>query len=158
MSVVLRFTQFAIPCVGLAYYVGRPWRWFSWHPMLMSLAFVAAAGSGILVKRKGGRVNTITHGGMMVGALALALGGWYIIYEQKKMLGKPHNTSWHSWQGLSAIGGYAAGAASGVAGLHPDFGLLRTHKKFRLTHKLASRAATIAALVATASGYLKLAV
>ena len=84
----------AVPCVGLTYYIGRPWRWFSWHPLLMTLAFIAAAGSGILVKRKGGRVNTILHGSAMVFAFVLAMLGWYVIREQKKMLGKPHNTSW----------------------------------------------------------------
>lgn len=47
------------------------------------LAFCAAAGTGVLTKHKGGRENTIIHGNMMLLALTLALGGWYVIYEQK---------------------------------------------------------------------------
>ena len=146
----------AAPCFVFAFYIGRPWRWFSWHPLLMSLAFVAAAGSGIMVKRRGGRVNTITHGYFMIGAFVLAMGGWYVIYEQKKMLGKPHNTSWHSWQGVVACIGYGLGGAVGLAALHPDFGAWRTSKRIRLLHKLASRASTAAALAAIATGYSKL--
>lgn len=72
---------FALPCAGLAAYIGSPWRWFSWHPLLMMLAFVAAAGSGILTKQKGGRENTIMHGYCMIFALLLSLGGWYVIYQ-----------------------------------------------------------------------------
>ena len=101
----------------------------------MTLAFVAAAGSGILTKRKGGRVNTIVHGYTMLGAFVMALGGWYVIYQQKVMLGKHHNTSWHSWQGLLAIGGYLLGGTLGLCALHPDFGQWRTSKRVRLVHK-----------------------
>mmetsp|Transcript_26597 Transcript_26597/g.88641 ORF Transcript_26597/g.88641 Transcript_26597/m.88641 type:complete len:218 (+) Transcript_26597:86-739(+) len=147
----------AVPCAALSHYIGRPWRWFSLHPLLMSLAFVAAAGSGITVKRMGGRTNTLMHGYAMLSAFALALAGWYVIYQQKVMLGKPHNTSWHSLQGLLAIGGYALGAAAGLFALHPDFGQYRSSKGVRLAHKLASRAASLAALVAIGTGYFKLA-
>ena len=72
---------FTLPCAALAAYIGSPWRWFSWHPLLMMLAFVAAAGSGILTKHKGGRENTIMHGYCMIFALLLSLGGWYVIYQ-----------------------------------------------------------------------------
>jgi len=123
----------------------------------MSLAFVVAAGSGIVVKRRGGRANTILHGNTMIASFALAMGGWYIIYEQKNMLGKPHNTTWHSWQGLLACAGYGVGAAVGLAALHPDWGRCRTSKRIRLLHKGFSRASTAAALAAIGTGYSKLA-
>ena len=171
----------AVPCAALSHYIGRPWRWFSLHPLLMTMAFIAAAGSGITVKRMGGRTNTLMHGYAMLSAFALALAGWYVIYQQKAkataeplplpgsrvmplplaacqvMLGKPHNTSWHSLQGLLAIGGYALGAAAGLFALHPDLGQYRSSKGVRLAHKLASRAASLAALVAIGTGYFKLA-
>jgi hypothetical protein len=92
---------------------------------------------------------------MMLVAMSLALGGWYVIYEQKKFLGKPHNTSWHSWQGLLAIGGYAVGGAVGLSALHPDFGRCNKNPRVRLAHKLFSRASTVAALAATATGVAK---
>ena len=86
MRAALLVLGLATPCLILSYYVGRPWRWFSWHPLLEMIAFIAAGSSGILVKRKGGRQNTISHGYAMVAALLLAMTGWYIIYEQKKMV------------------------------------------------------------------------
>ena len=128
------------PVIGLSYYIGRPWRWFSWHPLLMGLAFVAAASSGILIKRKGGRVNTIIHGATMTTAFVLALCGWYVIREQKKMLGKPHHTTWHSWQGLVAIAGYWLGAAGGLAQLRLYLRLLhaaaRDPRAFRAVERM----------------------
>merc|ERR1712224_730420 len=81
---------------ALSVYIGQPWRWFSWHPLLMMLAFVGTACAGIVAKRKGGRKNTIDHAWLMSASAALSLGGWYVIYQQKIMLGKPHNTSYHS--------------------------------------------------------------
>lgn len=122
----------------------------------MSLGFVAAAATGILTKQKGGRENTIVHGFSMILAFLLSLAGWYVIYEQKIMLGKPHNTSWHAWIGLLAIGGYALGAIGGLAGLHPDFGVVRRVQSFRLAHKLSARAATAAAFTAIGTGWYKL--
>ena len=143
-------------CGLLAYYIGTPWRWFSWHPLMMMLAFIAAAGSGILTKHKGGRENTITHGGCMIIALVLSLGGWYVIYQQKIMLGKPHNTSWHALLGLVAIGGYALGALSGATALHPDWGVAKTVQPVRLAHKFVARASSLSAFAAIGTGWYKL--
>ena len=145
-----------ILALGFSLFIARPFRWFSLHPLLMLLAFLAAGSAGIEAKRRGGRVNTLLHGYTMCGALVLALGGWYVIYQQKIMLGKPHNTSWHAIAGLVAIGGYALGAAGGLAALHPDFGLARTNLTFRSLHKLSSRLATTVAFIALVSGWMKL--
>ena len=141
----------------LAAYVGYPFRWFSLHPLLMLLGFVAAAGAGITAKRKGGRVNTLIHAYSMCTALALSLGGYYVIYQQKVMLSKPHNTSWHAVLGLLALGGYVLGAIGGMTALHPDFGLIRTSQTFRRIHKLSSRASTVVAFAAIATGWYKMA-
>ena len=121
------------------------------------LGFVAAASSGILQKRKGGRINTLKHAYSMVTAFAFALGGWYVIYQQKKMLSKPHNTSWHAWMGLLAIAGFAAGAFGGGVAPHPDFGVARRNASIRMLHKLSSRAAAAAAFASVFSGTAKLA-
>ena len=153
----VRGVALLVPCLVLTVYIGRPWRWFTLHPLLMTLAFVVAAGSGIAIKKRGGRINTITHGFCMIVAFVLAMAGWYVIHEQKKMLGKPHWTTWHSWQGIVACGGYALGAAGGLIGLHPDFGMLRTSQQLRWVHRTLSRSATVAALLAIGTGYAKLA-
>jgi hypothetical protein len=132
----------SVPCVALAYHVGQPLRWFSWHPFLMLLGFVVAGGSGILAKRKGGRYNTLVHGYAMSASFVLSLLGWYVIHEQKKMLGKPHLTSWHSWAGVAATLGYLVAALIGGVLLHPDFGMARTNQNIRFVHKMASRCFT----------------
>ena len=146
-----------LPALLLAAHIGQPWRWFSLHPLLMLLAFVAAAGTGILTKIKGGRVNTLTHGYLMCSAFVLSLGGWYVIHIQKNMLGKPHLTTWHAWAGVAAILGYAFGAAGGAVVLHPDFGMAKKSQTFRSVHKLGMRAATLVAFAAIGSGWAKLA-
>jgi len=139
--------------VGLAVYVGLPWRWFSYHPLLMLLAHLALASAGIAAKReRKGRVNTMMHARAMLLATALSLGGWYVIYRQKQMLGKPHNTSYHSTAGLASIGAFCALSVSGVAGLHPDVGLLRTSGLVRSVHRLGGRAAASVSFAALASG------
>ena len=60
---------------------------------MMLLGFVAAGGSGILAKRKGGRYNTLVHAYMMGMSFVLSLLGWYVIHEQKNMLGTPSSSS-----------------------------------------------------------------
>ena len=138
-----------------AYFIGRPLRWFSLHPLLMLLAFLAAASAGIAAKRKGGRSNTIDHAWLMSGTALLALGGWYVIYEQKEMNGKPHNTSWHAWSGLAVIGAYVLGALGGLTALHPDTGVARG-EGVRRAHKLFGRVATALAFGTLVSGWYKL--
>ncbi len=71
-----------------ALYAGWPPRWFTLHPLLMFIGFLAAGPIGILFKRKGGRSNTLVHAYAMSLACVLSLGGWFVIYEQKNMLGK----------------------------------------------------------------------
>lgn len=142
--------------VAQAWFIGRPLRWFSLHPALMLLAFLAAASAGIAAKRKGGRQNTLDHAWLMCGAALLSLGGWYVIYEQKEMHGKPHNTSWHAWTGLGVIGFYAAGALGGLTALHPDTGIAKTEPRFRWAHKLMGRFATALAFATLVSGWYKL--
>ena len=46
--------------------------------------------------------------------------GWYVIYSNKNILGKPHLTSWHSWIGFAALIGWIAFALAGALGLHPE--------------------------------------
>lgn len=138
---------------GLAVYVGRPWRWFSYHPLLMLLAHLALASAATAAKReRKGRSNTILHARGMLLATALSLGGWYIIYEQKIMLGKPHNTTYHSLAGLATLVSFCGLSLVGVVALHPDFGLLKASKIIRTVHKMFGRAATVVSFAALASG------
>lgn len=42
--------------VGLAVYVGLPWRWFSYHPLLMLLAHLALASVRLRPATRGDRM------------------------------------------------------------------------------------------------------
>jgi hypothetical protein len=68
------------------------------------------------------------------------------------MLGKPHNTSYHSTAGLASLVAFCAFSASGLLGLHPDFGLLKTSSLVRTAHRLGGRAAAATSFAALASG------
>ena len=91
----------------------------------------------------------------MIACPVVCSGGWYVIYQQKVMLGKQHNTSWHAALGLFAIGGYALAAAGGLSALHPDWGVAKTNQKLRLAHKLSARTFTAVAFLALATGWSK---
>lgn len=141
--------------IGLAVYCGLPWRWFSYHPLLMMVAWLSIAFTSIAVKRKGGRVNTIVHGYTMALGAVLTLMGYYVIYEQKIMLGKPHLTTYHSWGGLFVIVASAAGTIGSLAAFHPDFGAFRKNSSARQLHKIFFRIVTLAALVTILNGWYK---
>eukprot|EP00310_Coccolithus_braarudii_P016899 CAMPEP_0183360060 /NCGR_PEP_ID=MMETSP0164_2-20130417/54154_1 /TAXON_ID=221442 /ORGANISM="Coccolithus pelagicus ssp braarudi, Strain PLY182g" /LENGTH=168 /DNA_ID=CAMNT_0025534321 /DNA_START=19 /DNA_END=522 /DNA_ORIENTATION=- len=145
-------------CVSLtaAWYIGRPLRWFSLHPLGMLLAYATVACAGIQYKKAGGRLNTVAHARLMMGATLAGLGGWYVVYEQKRMLGKPHNTSWHSWMGVAVLLSYVVTACGSWWALHPDTGALKASKTIRRGHKLASRALTLLAWTTLLTGWYKM--
>eukprot|EP00658_Telonema_sp_P-2_P079535 TRINITY_DN770_c0_g1_i1.p1 TRINITY_DN770_c0_g1~~TRINITY_DN770_c0_g1_i1.p1 ORF type:complete len:143 (+),score=31.60 TRINITY_DN770_c0_g1_i1:229-657(+) len=118
---------------GIAAYLASPpnWPWFAWHPAAMLVGFFPLAGSAILFKKQGGYTNTKLHGVLMAAAVAASLFGWYVIWSNKEMSGKLHNTSWHAWGGLLCLGIYGTLALVGVVALHPDFGILTQHKAIR---------------------------
>jgi hypothetical protein len=66
-------------------------------------------------------------------------GGFYVIYTNKESNNKPHFVTAHSIGGLFAlVGTTMIGMAGGVL-LHPDFGIAKTNKTFRLLHLWAGR-------------------
>mmetsp|Transcript_22427 Transcript_22427/g.48970 ORF Transcript_22427/g.48970 Transcript_22427/m.48970 type:complete len:184 (+) Transcript_22427:397-948(+) len=149
------FWLLVIAVLSFGLYVGMPLRWFSLHPICMLLAFGALAAGGIRFKREGGRQNTISHAWLMASSTAIALAGWYVIYEQKRMLEKPHNTSWHAWTGLVVIFGFATGTVGSWIALHPDTGLRKGNKRVRQGHKRLSQILTCFAWITLVSGCYK---
>ena len=69
--------------------------WFSWHPLSMIIAFVTVTCNATLIKKIGGRDNTLLHGYLMMGALLLGGWGWYVIHTNKDISNKPHWTTLH---------------------------------------------------------------
>lgn len=54
------------------------WTWFSYHPLAMTVAFIAMAGNSALIKKIGGKTNTEIHGYIMCAAAATAVFGWCV--------------------------------------------------------------------------------
>lgn len=118
------------------------WIWFSYHPFVMMLAFVLLAANATLVKKIGGYENTKIHGYSMSAACALAAFGWYVIHTNKDMAGKAHLLTIHGKLGVAVLISYLVLGAFGAIALHPDWGIMKTNKTIRTTHKYAGRVMT----------------
>jgi hypothetical protein len=131
--------------------------WFSWHPLAMIVGFVTLSTNAALIKKIGGRDNTITHGYLNLAAAALAAFGWYVIHSNKNMQGKQHWTTLHGKMGFALMVTYIAAGLGGLAALHPDFGFLRKNNSFRLVHKWAGRVLAATSWIICVQGLLKVA-
>ena len=160
----LLFKRFSMPSmvfgVAAAVYVlqlsGGPQRWFSWHPVLMTLACIPVIINATLLKKIGGLVNTRWHGYLFVLTTLLTVGGWYVIYSNKEMNGYPHLTSWHSWTGLFVLASFCGSSVFGLVALFPDWGVLKTNKSVRWMHKWGARVTIAVSWVTLVSGFIKL--
>lgn len=126
----------------LAYLPGK-WIWFSWHPIAMIVAFIGLASNSFLIKKIGGYANTKTHAALMFIAIAVALFGWYVIYTNKNMYGKPHLVTPHGKLGALVCVGYLLLGVGGAVALNPDFGIMKTNKTVRACHKWGGRILTV---------------
>jgi cytochrome b-561 len=133
---------------------GGKWSWFSYHPLFMLIGFVACAGNAVLLKKVGGYENTKNHGLLMGLALVCALFGWYVIYSNKEMFGKPHLKTLHGKLGAIVLFGYTTVACGGWFALNPDSGVLRTNQTFRFIHKWTGRFLTSAAWTCSVLGVM----
>ena len=155
-SVGILLAAFALISGVYASYVsiGYTWIWYSWHPISMISSFVALAGNAVLIKKIGGYENTKKHGLLMLTATVLAIFAWYVIYSNKNIQGKKHLTSSHGKFGMFVIVGNLSMAAVGAVALNPDWGFLKTNKRFRSIHKFSGRAMTAAAWISCALGFM----
>ena len=148
---------FSLAATGFVGYVKLgSWKWFSYHPTAMLLAYVAIAGNATLLKKIGGKENTERHGVLMGLATALALFGWYVIYTNKTAFNKPHNTSWHAWMGIAVLVGYMLLAPLSWLTLNPTSGIFRTNKTFRALHKWMGRFLSVLAWLCCAVGWFNM--
>ena len=144
---------------ALGVYAALPLRLpFSAHPILMMLAFATVSSAAIAAKQqRAGRRNTLTHAYAMVIAASLAIGGWYSIWRQKELLGKPHNTSWHSLTGLAVLCYFIVGCVCTLLLLHPDFGCATKSVGVRRVHRVTAALASTLAFATVVTGWAKLA-
>lgn len=134
---------FVLYGIGFGYYAGiqpiMEWRFFSWHPFLMTLGMITLPGVASVTKKMGGYTNTKMHGILAWLGIFCMLAGWYAIYLNKERNGAQHLTSTHATVGVFVMCNMIGlGLAGGVV-LHPDFGLDKTNKTVRLAHKLGAR-------------------
>ena len=132
---------------------GQRWSWFSYHPLLMTSAFIAFAGNAIFLKKIGGYANTKSHGILMSVAVLLGLVGWYVIHSNKDMYKKQHLTTAHAKLGAAGVVMYLLIWVVGAVALHPDFGIMRTNSKIRSAHKWTGKGATLIVWLATYLGF-----
>jgi len=110
--------------------------WF--HPFLMSVGWFLCIGYGILIKKPGGKKNTIAHGILaFLGATCIS-GGFAIIFINKNRLGKNHFTTLHGTSGFIVFLLMFVPLLFGL-GLIPDIGPLRSHQLSRTIHKYVAR-------------------
>lgn len=136
-----------ITCVviGLAlgviagYQPTNEWRFFSWHPFLMSLSFIGLMPLSAVIKKQGGYTNTKNHGMLAWFATFCAFAGLYVTYENKNRMREEHFTTYHSWGGLLCLMGVVGAGMAGGVFLHPDFGVDKTNQIIRKVHKVFSR-------------------
>ena len=79
------------------------WRYFSWHPFLMTCGMVGVAGISAITKKRGGYANTKMHGIMGWASIMLSFSGIYVIYQNKENNGYEHLKSLHAQVGLALI-------------------------------------------------------
>ena len=142
---------------------------------MMSVGMVAIAGSGAMVKKMGGYVNTKvskrtiilactetltyttqTHGILGWLAIFCNFGGLYAIYRNKENNGAPHLTSQHAVGGTAVMVSMFLVAIAGGVFLHPDFGIDKRNRTIRIVHKFFSRFVLFLAWVTMISGLWQL--
>ena len=113
------------------------WRWFNYHPLLMSFAFVVLSGLATLLKKIGGYENTKLHGLLLAIAFWSSAAGLYVIWSNKEAINKPHFMTTHGQLGLFVIIAYFVLMMVGGLLLHPDFGLeaFKRNPNIRRVHK-----------------------
>jgi Eukaryotic cytochrome b561 len=143
------------------YYAGiqpaSQWRYFSWHPVLMTLGMVGFSSVGAVTKKLGGYTNTKSHAILSWGSIIVSMTGLYCIYTNKERNGLPHLKSYHALFGVAVMASCFGLGMVGSIVLHPDFGVDKTNKVIRRAHKLGARATLLLGWVTAVYGFYQLA-
>ena len=142
------------------YYAGlqpiNQWRYFSWHPFLMTVGMVGFTSIGAITKKMGGYTNTKSHAILSWGSILVSGTGLYCIYTNKERNGYPHLRSYHALIGLALMGSCIGLGLVGSIVLHPDFGIDKTNKTIRMGHKLGARLTLLMAWMTAVLGFYQL--
>ncbi|CAL1140156.1 unnamed protein product [Cladocopium goreaui] len=127
--------------------------WFWYHPAAMLLGYVALMGNAVLVKKIGGLRATKIHGYLMGAGSIVTAFGWYVIYSNKEVNGKPHLTTWHGISGLFILLGTYCSAVAGAGLLDPHIGMMKASKTVRYFHSNGGRILLAAAFACCVLGW-----
>lgn len=118
----------AIVLTGYVIYLAWPFpNLFSWHPVLMTLAFAFLMTEAILffspessLVPKAQRPTKVNyHVATMIAAIVCGFSGFTIIYINKNNSNKDHFTSWHGTFGLIVVCYMCVQATGGVITRYP---------------------------------------
>lgn len=104
----------AVVVLFIAFIVYTAWpgsSLFSWHPTLMTLAFVGCMFEGLLAFNPESslffgaarQTKVLFHQVCQICAVVLSLAGFAVIYYNKTLNDKPHFTTWHGFFGIITI-------------------------------------------------------
>jgi hypothetical protein len=111
------------------------WTWFSWHPFVMSISFIALASVSVLRKKMGGYENIEWHGSLLLLTIVTGMFGWNVAYSEKEKLHQEHHISLHSQLGIVALLFYVGFLIIG----DPNTGLMKDSKLFRKVHRYGGK-------------------
>lgn len=128
--------------------------WFSYHPVFMMLGYLGFMSNAIFFERWG--ANHWTHMNLQLISLACIDFAYYVIYTNKNMAKKNHNTTWHSWIGLGCIILNNIQALGSMYSLWPGKSKKQI-KPFDITmHKWGGRIMFISILITMHLGFYKM--
>uniref|UniRef100_A0A8C6YWA0 ascorbate ferrireductase (transmembrane) n=2 Tax=Nothoprocta perdicaria TaxID=30464 RepID=A0A8C6YWA0_NOTPE len=118
---------------------------FSWHPLLMALAFSLLLTEALLVfspessplRSLSRKAKARAHWALQLLALLCALLGLAAVAYNKHLHGKAHLGTWHGRTGLLAVLYAAAQSAGGLLLLYPQLAKSWTLAKLKLYHATA---------------------
>ncbi|XP_041347752.1 cytochrome b561 domain-containing protein 2-like [Gigantopelta aegis] len=101
---------------------------FSWHPTLMSIAFLCLLFEGILVfSPQSSLVSSLSrkakltaHWLFQVSALTFAVSGFLVIWYNKHLNNSNHFTTWHGLCGVVTVGYLFVQIMGGILGKYPQ--------------------------------------
>ena len=151
MDAVLSLGLRAVPCAAVVFAIAPAGRLFSWHPFLMSVAFVACVSTGVDAKRSArGKGPTLVHAVCMSAALVMAMAGVVVVAVHKQNVGHSHLNTAHSRFGAAAVSMLVGTWGVGSFALRLD---APPSSAWRPVHRTIGKCAIILASVSLATGW-----
>eukprot|EP01012_Entosiphon_sulcatum_P044086 TRINITY_DN58614_c0_g1_i1.p1 TRINITY_DN58614_c0_g1~~TRINITY_DN58614_c0_g1_i1.p1 ORF type:complete len:233 (+),score=31.99 TRINITY_DN58614_c0_g1_i1:51-701(+) len=159
-TVALQVAAFAMLLIFVvAFYAGTPASLFQYHPWFMVAAFIVLKTRALDAARQVKSCRSLQerrrlvqlHVFLAYADIFCAVVGFGVIFYNKKLAGKQHFTSTHSWFGLAAMLLLALQLGLGLA-LHFKLVAARSLGRCRRLHRFVGFTVTISGALAIAFG------